>query len=88
MFFSVVYRTLKQKGYEPVILYPKRTERPIFKNLVTQCEMMDIKFVDSFPVYAADGSGNDNNGGQRYGLIVDAIFGFSFSGKLSLLFKC
>ena len=50
--------------------------------------MMDIKFVDSFPVYAADGSGNDNNGGQRYGLIVDAIFGFSFSGKLSLLFKC
>ena len=40
--------------------------------------MMDIEFVNALPetAYQLD---------TTYGLVVDAIFGFSFSGKPSLL---
>ena len=53
-----------------MILYPKKTDKKIFNDLVTQCKMMNIQFIDQLPTdIDAD-----------YGFVVDAIFGFSFSG--------
>jgi NAD(P)H-hydrate epimerase len=66
----VCARHLKLFGYDPLILYPKRTDKELYKNLVNQCEKMDIKFVDKIP------SESEIN------IIVDAIFGFGFSGEI------
>ncbi len=54
-----------------MVFYPKRTDKEIYKNLVIQCEKLDINFVNAMPVGLED----------EYSLIVDAIFGFSFSGN-------
>lgn len=35
--------------FKPSIYYPKRTEKPLFINLVNQCSMMGIPFLDSCP---------------------------------------
>lgn len=88
-------RHLKLFGYKPTILYPKRTDKKIFNDLVitlfcfnlfasnkqkktkkqvTQCEKMNIPFLMNIP---NDAKLID----QHYSLIVDAIFGFSFSGN-------
>ena len=56
-----------------MIYYPKKSEKQLFKNLVTQCEKMEIPFVNEVPAP----SQLDVN----YKLIVDAIFGFSFKGN-------
>lgn len=63
------------KGYKPTILYPKKTNKPIFVNLVTQCEKMNIPFLACLPI---ESKLLDTN----YNLVVDAIFGFSFSGEI------
>nr|XP_039268096.1 NAD(P)H-hydrate epimerase-like [Styela clava] len=65
----VCARHLKLFGYEPVIYYPKRPKKTLFENLVTQCEKMNLEFVDSMPSI-----GNL----EKYDFIVDGIFGFSF----------
>lgn len=69
----VAARHLKMFGYSPKIYYPKRTDKQLFKNLVTQCEKMNIPFLDEMPSSAKIDS--------DYNLIVDAIFGFSFKGN-------
>ncbi|KAL9973983.1 hypothetical protein ACROYT_G020510 [Oculina patagonica] len=69
----VAARHLKMFGYIPTIYYPKRTEKQLFKNLVTQCEKMDIPFISE--ILTATQIDAD------YKLIVDAIFGFSFKGN-------
>jgi len=61
---------LKLFGYEPLIVYPKRTDKELYKNLVRQCEKMDIEIVDKIP------------SGSQINLIIDAIFGFGFSGEM------
>ena len=66
----VCARHLKLFGYDPSIFYPKRTDKPLYKNLLHQCEKMNIEIVDKIP--------SENN----INLIVDAIFGFGFSGEI------
>jgi hydroxyethylthiazole kinase-like uncharacterized protein yjeF len=68
----VASRHLSHFGYSPVIFYPKQTPKQLFQNLVTQCKCLDIPFVDDIPEYLD----------KKFDLIVDGIFGFSFSGSI------
>lgn len=65
----VCARHLLLFGFQPTVLYPKRTQKPLYENLVVQCEKSSIKFIDSMP---------DHQELEKYSMIVDAIFGFSF----------
>ncbi|XP_028566046.2 NAD(P)H-hydrate epimerase isoform X1 [Podarcis muralis] len=71
----VCARHLKMFGYEPTLFYPKRPNKPLFEGLTTQCKKMDIPFLSEFPSEAAFID-------ELYGLVVDAIFGFSFQGAV------
>lgn len=66
----VAARHLSLMGYEPEIYYPVRTNKELYHNLVHQCQLADIRFLDMCPevdeVY------------ERYGVIVDSLFGFTF----------
>lgn len=66
----VCARHLKLFGYDPLVVYPKRTDKELYKNLVNQCEKMDIKVTDKLPSE------------DQINLIIDAIFGFGFSGEI------
>ena len=66
----VCARHLKLFGYDPLIVYPKRTDKDLYKNLVNQCERMGIQVMDCIP---SEG---------QFQLIIDAIFGFGFSGEI------
>ncbi|CAB3990113.1 NAD(P)H-hydrate epimerase [Paramuricea clavata] len=70
----VAARHLKMFGYSPSVFYPKRTDKQLYKNLVTQCTLMDIPLITELPT-ASDIDAN-------YNFIVDAIFGFSFKGNI------
>ncbi|NXJ41436.1 NNRE epimerase, partial [Ciconia maguari] len=77
-FPSVTLRLLSLlllQGYEPTVYYPKRPNKPLFEGLTTQCQKMDIPFLPEFPAEAALID-------ELYGLVVDAIFGFSFKGAV------
>ncbi|KAJ7307569.1 hypothetical protein JRQ81_009595 [Phrynocephalus forsythii] len=76
----VCARHLKMFGYEPALYYPKRPEKPLFEGLTTQCEKMDIPFLSEFPSEAELID-------EVYGLVVDAIFGFSFQGAVREPFR-
>ncbi|XP_070586364.1 NAD(P)H-hydrate epimerase [Erythrolamprus reginae] len=71
----VCARHLKMFGYEPTLYYPKRPSEPLFEGLATQCQKMEIPFLEEFPREAALID-------KCYGLVVDAIFGFSFKGTV------
>ena len=71
----VAARHLAQWGYQPVIHYPKRNEKSLCINLVTQCNGLNISFT------------NDLLSIKEYDLILDAIFGFSFKGEIRSPFK-
>ncbi|KAL7978400.1 hypothetical protein Chor_014939 [Crotalus horridus] len=71
----VCARHLKMFGYEPTLYYPKRPNKPLFEGLTTQCKKMEIPFLTEFPSEAALID-------EVYGLVVDAIFGFSFQGAV------
>lgn len=62
-----------------MIYYPKRTDKPLFNNLVTQCSKMDLKFLEECP------SLEDMN--QGFQVIMDALFGFSFKVSVWAVFK-
>ena len=66
------------QGYSPVIYYPKKTSKDIYQILVAQCEKLNIPFLDSLPSAIEIDS--------QYSVIVDAIFGFSFSGSVRVPF--
>ena len=66
----VMARHLSLTGFEPIIFYPKRTDKPLFRNLVTQCEKMGLNFLENVP--------SEAEVDEEYGVIVDALFGFSF----------
>jgi len=66
----VAARHLVLFGYDCAVVYPKRSSKRHFVNLVQQCEDFGIDFYDTMP---SDVSG--------YDAIVDAIFGFSFHGE-------
>lgn len=69
----VCARHLAMLGYQCSIYYPKRSTKELFQNLVVQCNSFGdiIRFVDTCP------SNNDIQE-NKYWLIVDALFGFSF----------
>lgn len=66
----VCARHLKLFYYNPVVYYPKQTNKELYHNLTHQCKSMNIPILQSLPE-----PGNFEN---EYGLIVDALFGFSF----------
>lgn len=66
----VCARHLKLFGYDPVIYYPKRTNKPLYQNLAHQCEAMGIGCIDHVPTVEELNT--------KYELIVDALFGFSY----------
>ena len=56
------------------VCYPKRTDKPLYHGLVKQLESLELKFVEPEDVL----SGNLR---EKYSIVVDAIFGFSFKGS-------
>ena len=56
------------------VCYPKPTDRPLYNGLVTQARSLGIPFVSAEELRA----GGPLAG--RYGVVLDALFGFSFSG--------
>jgi NAD(P)H-hydrate epimerase len=71
----VAARHLLSFGYTVNILYPKRTSKPIYDILVTQCEKLHIPFLPELPSSSGDID-------SQYDVVLDAIFGFSFKGSL------
>ncbi|KUI56004.1 NAD(P)H-hydrate epimerase [Cytospora mali] len=67
----VAARHLRQYGYQPTIYYPKRSKNELYQRLTKQLEDLEIPFTEDFPgaIKSTDH-------------IVDAIFGFSFSGEV------
>lgn len=68
----VAARHLVHFGIDATIVYPKRSSKTHFINLVKQCQDMNIPILDSIPM--------DSKGDDTYDIIVDSIFGFSFHG--------
>uniref|UniRef100_A0A182MNW3 NAD(P)H-hydrate epimerase n=1 Tax=Anopheles culicifacies TaxID=139723 RepID=A0A182MNW3_9DIPT len=66
----VAARHLALMSYEPYVYYPKRTDKVLFKNLQHQAECMGITVTSDCPVSAWVET--------EFGLVVDALFGFSF----------
>eukprot|EP00897_Mesotaenium_endlicherianum_P003829 jgi/Mesen1/3474/ME000195S02618 len=71
----VAARHLYHFGYRPTVCYPKRTDKPLYQGLVTQLESLSIPFVPAEEVAAPGESPR-----ERYDVVVDAMFGFSFHG--------
>ncbi|KAH6885420.1 NAD(P)H-hydrate epimerase [Thelonectria olida] len=67
----VAARHLRHYGYQPSVFYPKRSKNELYQRLTKQLEDLDVPFVDDFPEAM---SSTDH--------VVDAIFGFSFSGEV------
>ncbi|KAJ3038510.1 hypothetical protein HK097_003151 [Rhizophlyctis rosea] len=67
----VAARHLVHFGYRPTIHYPKPTNKDLYKNLQTQLHNLKVPFTDNLPDALA-----------KTDLILDAIFGFSFSGEI------
>ncbi|KAI9904197.1 hypothetical protein N3K66_000726 [Trichothecium roseum] len=67
----VAARHLFFYGYKPSIFYPKRSNNDLYQRLAKQLEDLEIPFVDDFQSAL---STTDH--------IIDAIFGFSFSGEV------
>jgi NAD(P)H-hydrate epimerase len=56
------------------VVYPKRTDKPLYHGLVTQLRALNIPFRE------ADDTINGPPLKERYDVVIDAIFGFSFKG--------
>ncbi|KAK4041485.1 YjeF N-terminal domain-containing protein [Parachaetomium inaequale] len=67
----VAARHLRQYGYQPSVYYPKRPKNDLYQRLAKQLEDLDVPFVDDFPTAL-----------QSADHVIDAIFGFSFSGEV------
>ena len=64
----VAGRHLHHFGYEVEVLYPKRTDKPIYAGLVTQLETLGVRFVEVDHV-------TENALVTLYDVVVDAMFG-------------
>lgn len=64
-------RHLFHYGYQPIVYYPKQSKNELFLRLTQQLKDLGIPFTEDF---SSAMDGND--------LVVDAIFGFSFSGEV------
>ncbi|KAG9237940.1 meiotically up-regulated gene 182 protein [Amylocarpus encephaloides] len=67
----VAARHLWHYGYKPTIYYPKQSKNELYQRLSTQLKDLNVPFTNDFPASLKE---TDH--------IVDAIFGFSFSGPL------
>ncbi|EPE08424.1 apolipoprotein a-i binding protein [Ophiostoma piceae UAMH 11346] len=67
----VAARHLSQYGYEPTVYYPKHNKNELYQRLSKQLEDLNVPFVNDFSKALAD---TDH--------VVDAVFGFSFSGEI------
>ncbi|KAH8879358.1 YjeF N-terminal domain-like protein, partial [Thozetella sp. PMI_491] len=67
----VAARHLRHYGFQPTVYYPKRSKNELYQRLSKQLEDLEVPFVDDFPAAIAS---TDH--------VVDAIFGFSFSGEV------
>ncbi|KAH8170008.1 hypothetical protein LIA77_10552 [Sarocladium implicatum] len=67
----VAARHLFYYGYKPTIFYPKRSKNELYQRLAKQLEDLEVPFTDNF-----------SSAVQSTDHIVDAIFGFSFSGEV------
>jgi hypothetical protein len=61
----------------PQVVYPKRTDKPLYRGLVTQCSALGIPFLEAQQLL---GQGQGLAG--RADVVLDALFGFSFGGWL------
>jgi len=70
----VAARHLTHFGFTVELCYQKQPDKPLYRNLLQQCaEGLDIPVTKELP---------DVSKKEAYGVIVDAIFGFSFSGEV------
>jgi NAD(P)H-hydrate epimerase len=69
----VAARHLHHFGYTVSCCYPKRTDKQLYKNLVTQCEALQIPFLEVEDVLGQPLSAQAD-------IVVDSLFGFSFKG--------
>jgi NAD(P)H-hydrate epimerase len=67
----VAARHLHHFGYKPKVYYPKQSKNELYQRLRTQVEHLKVPFTDDFT-----GSIGQSD------WIIDAIFGFSFSGEV------
>jgi len=67
----VCARHLHHFGYQPSVFYPKQPNKPLYQNLTKQLLNLDVSLVN-----------NLNEQLNKSDLIVDGIFGFSFSGGI------
>ncbi|KAK8205000.1 YjeF N-terminal domain-containing protein [Phyllosticta capitalensis] len=67
----VAARHLHHYGYEPTVYFPKQSKNELYARLRKQLEDLSVPFTNDFD--AALGASD---------LVVDAIFGFSFSGEV------
>ncbi|KAK3167563.1 hypothetical protein OEA41_010690 [Lepraria neglecta] len=72
----VAARHLFHYGYQPTIYFPKKTGNELYERLTTQLKNLDIPFTEDF-----------ENTLKTTNHVVDAIFGFSFSGEVRDPFK-
>lgn len=70
----VCARHLALLGFRCDVYYPKQTDKQLYQNLLWQCQ----SFSDSIQIVSKCPTPDEVNGENRYGLIVDALFGFSF----------
>ncbi|XP_055908495.1 NAD(P)H-hydrate epimerase [Eupeodes corollae] len=66
----VCARHLFLMNFHPTIYYPKRTAKELYENLTHQCTRMGIEFIEECP--------SPQEASEKYNLLVDALFGFSF----------
>jgi len=67
----VAARHLWHYGYKPTIYYPKQSKNDLYQRLATQLKNLSVPFTDDFPAALKEADH-----------VVDAIFGFSFSGEV------
>lgn len=68
----VASRHLVLFGYQPTIVYPKQTEKPLYQGLVKQNLVYGVPVLQALPPTFE----------KEFHLIVDGIFGFSFTGNV------
>lgn len=67
----VAARHLVHYGYTPTIYYPKPGKSDLYTRLTTQLKQLNVKFTSDFSTAI-----------EQTDHIVDAVFGFSFSGEV------
>ena len=71
----VAARHLYHFGLESTVVYPKRSTKTHFINLVQQLEDLNIPILNEIPTTATNKEEE-----EKFDIVVDAIFGFSFKG--------